>query len=226
MKSLVSKKLINNFNKEWKKIIFSLILALFFWFSVSRLEYLEKKVYLPVSYKNLSTNYIIVEGMETNIAVIIKAKEDFFKNQNYSNLVKPTVYLENAKIGSYSYPVDVILTTPVEDISVKLQKEEIKLTIDEIITKEVEVKPNIVGIPMKGFFINELIIETNKIKIIGPKRIISPIDFVQTETISVENLKLEVITNVNILLPEFCFSSDKTNIKVEIYILPIVTNKE
>ncbi|MCX7821489.1 MAG: YbbR-like domain-containing protein [Brevinematales bacterium] len=221
MNFLVFKKIIINFKNEWKKILASLVIALIFWYSISKFEYVEKKVYLPILYRNLSSNLIIVEGMETNTAVIIKAKEDFFDNQNYTNLIKPIVYLENAKIGINSYPIDIILNTPVQDISVKLQKDEIKLVIDELVSKDFEIKPNITGIPLRGYFVDDLILETQKIKIIGPKKVINSIDFIQTEPVSVDGLNLSLITNINLLLPHYCYSLDKTNISLEIKILPL-----
>ncbi|MGC8771558.1 MAG: CdaR family protein [Brevinematia bacterium] len=217
----VFKKIPVNFKNEWKKIFASFIIALIFWYSISKFEYIEKKVYLPLSYKNLPTNLIIVDGMETNIAVIIKAKEDFFNNQNYTNLIKPIVYLENAKVGLNSYPVDIILNTPIQDISVKLQKDEIKLSIDELISKDFEIKPNIRGIPLRGFFVDELIIETQRIRLTGPKKTINSIDFIQTEQVSVEGLNLSFLTNINLLIPQYCYTLDKTNLILEIKILPV-----
>ncbi len=216
----VFKKTIINLKNEWKKIFASFIIALIFWYSISKFEYIEKKVYLPISYKNLPSNYVIVDEIESNAVIIIKAKEDFFNN-NYTNLIKPIVYLENAKSGLNSYPIDIILNTPIQDISVKLQKDEIKLNIDELITKDFEIKPNINGIPLKGFFIEDLIIETQKIRLTGPKKIINSINFIQTEPISIEGINLSILTNINLLIPTYCYSEDKTNIMIEIKISPV-----
>ena len=206
---------------EWKKILTSLILAFIFWFSLSRLNYIEKKVVLPISYKNLPTNFIVVEGMESNVSLIIRAKEEFLKTSNLSNLIKPVVYLDIARPGVSSYPIDIILNTPVQDISVKLLKNEVKLSVDEISAAELEVKPHLTGIPGRGYFIEDLKIDLKKIRVYGPKTIILTQSFLTTEPLSVEGITNSLFTNLYIILPEHISSDENTNLNIEIIIKPL-----
>ncbi|MGC8765266.1 MAG: hypothetical protein ACP5QT_05205 [Brevinematia bacterium] len=221
MSFLESRKTLLRLKNEWKKITISFILAFVFWFFLSRMSYVEKKVVFPLSYKNLPANLMIVEGVESNVGLIIRAKDEFFKNSNLSNLIKPVVYLDNAKTGVLSYPIDIILNTPVQDISVKLLKNDVKLLIDEIAEAEVEVKPNLSGIPGKGYFVEDLTADIKKIKIHGPRSVILTQSCLSTIPISVEGLTTNLFTNTYIILPENIATQEKTNISIEVIIKPL-----
>ncbi len=206
---------------EWKKILISIFLALAFWFFISRLNFIEKKVVLPISYKNLPQNFMIIKGIESNVSLIIKAKEEFFQTSNLTNLIKPVVYLDNVKTGTFSYPIEIILNTPIQDVSVKLLKNEVRLTIDEIHSSELEIKPHITGIPAKGYFIEEMITDTKKIKVKGAKNTILNLDYLTTKPLSIEGITNSLETNLFIIIPENISTEEKTNLNVQIIIKPL-----
>lgn len=218
MKSLVFQKMINRFSKEWKKIIFSTFLALIFWFSTVRLSYIEKKVTLPLTYKNLPSNFVILNGYETNVTVLIKAKEDFFNNPNFTNVVKAFVYLDNARTGNNLYPVDLVLNAPIQDFSVRLLKEEVKLNIDYINSNYIGIKPNIVGIPSRGYFVDEIILQKTNILVIGPASLLSKLECLSTSPVSVENITNSLITNVSLVLSDIFSTPESTDVEMKVIV--------
>ena len=210
--------MINRFSKEWKKIIFSTLLALIFWYSTVRLNYVERKVILPLTYKNLSSNFVILNGYETNVTVLIKAKEDFFNNPNFTNLVKAFVYLDNARTGNNLYPVDLVLNAPIQDFSVRLLKEEVKLNIDAITSNYVGIRPNIVGIPSKGYFVDEIILQKTNILVFGPESLLSKVEYLSTFPVSVENITNTLITNVSLVLSDIFSTPETTDVEIKIIV--------
>lgn len=218
MKSSVFQRIMNRLSREWKKITFSFLLSIVLWFSLARFSYIEKKVYLPITYRNLPDGYVILEKYDENAWVLIKAKEDFFDNSNISNYIKPVVYLDKATKGVNLYPIELVLNTPIQDVSVKLLKNEVKLRIDSIYSNYLEIRPAITGIPVKGYFIEEVKLEKDKILTSGPENLLSNLKFVQTEPILVDNISNSFTTNIKLITPEFCDFLEGDDVTVQVII--------
>jgi hypothetical protein len=163
-----------------------LLLSVILWaFIVSgKTEKLRFKI--PIMAKNLSTE-LAVSGMSERYAtIILEGRKEELKSVNIKT-IKAMIDMANAEIGGpKTYLIQIEKQIP-EDISISPVNSEVAVTVEKKEDKWITVVPSIVGSVRKGKIIVDKIVVPERVKISGPKSVISDIESVDTDDVSVDN---------------------------------------
>ena len=174
----------------WLKIA-SLVLAIILWFFVVMSGHSVIVLNVPVKFINMPQEIEMVDMAKT-VRLGIEGQERILKGINQED-ISVVVDLETAKAGKSLYSLsseDIIL--PKRLIIKSISPQTISLVLEERMHKKVSVKSVIVGLPAKGFSVENIKITPNKVMIEGPKSLVKRIYSVKTEPLdvtgTVENL--------------------------------------
>jgi hypothetical protein len=164
-----------------------LLLAVILWAFIvtGKTEKLRYKV--PIMVKNLPST-LAVSGMSDKYAtVVLEGRKDDLKNVNIK-VIRAAVNLEDAVAGETKvYQMQVEKQQVPEDVSVSLSNGEVSVTIEKKEEKWIRVVPVITGSVPAGKIVIDRIVIPERVKISGPKSVISDIESVDTEDVTIDN---------------------------------------
>ena len=135
--------------------------------------------------------------------------------------IKAIVNLEHPAIGvNQNYPIEIIKDEIPENIDLSLSTNEVNLIIERKIYKRVRIKTNIVDKVKEGYILGQIKIIPDSIIINGPESQVKSIDFVRTNSISIENETGRIVKEISI------DKTDMSNLEMDIsnvrIIIPII----
>lgn len=218
MKFLDWGKIVSFITYEWGKKLIALGIALFLWYYVNTLSYIEQTFTLPIQFTNLPEDLVMVESSDSTATFTVKGRIEMLKNINPSKMMKPVVNLENALPGVKNYKIEIVINEPQADLIINLLKERVNVKIDKIENKTVLVQPIVTGNPKDGFIVDDVIMDKNIMNIRGPSEIISQQTYLETKPVLISGASNDVEQTVNVSLPKFVsvIGYDKITIKVRI----------
>lgn len=195
--SKIIRALFNNFFIKF----LSLAIAILLWNNIQRSTSRDIVLKLPIEYVNLKPNYILLEAPKT-VNIIFTSESEL--SGEISGTMKVIVDLATATIGENK----IILTkqnvqhSPKMKIK-KISPNNISVFIDIKITKELPIKPIIIGSPADGFFLSDYWTIPKTAKVIGPKSFLDRLTFIPTEPVNIDGLDQTVtkIVALNITQP-------------------------
>jgi hypothetical protein len=194
-----------------------LLLAVILWAFIinGKTEILRYKI--PIVVKNLPSQ-LAVSGMSDKYASIeIEGRKDELKSVNVKN-IRAAVNLENAAIGGpRGYEIAVEKHQVPEDVSISLVRGEVEITVEKKEERWVRVRPAVTGSVRRGKVILDKQVIPERVKVAGPKSLISGIESVDTEAVSVEGAAGEVQRQVGLKkgpVKDITFSESVFTVKV------------
>lgn len=190
-----------SFIENLSLIILALIIALVIWFySVTNRDF-TISVNAPIILENIGEDVVVTQKNPLLAVVKLEAKgRDFLKERNKRVFFK--IDAVGIGIGKKKIKLTTSNLNSPPSISVKnIEPEYLELTIDELGRKLVMVEVLVKGKPEKGFSLAK--IECNeRVYLIGPKEEISLISKVNTESLSLANLRDSVTKRVKVIAPD------------------------
>jgi len=169
------KELKNWFLKNIDIKLLSLFLAIILWLYIAGGEnpIVENFIDISLSQNNLSEDLVIKE-FPVNVSVGIKGPKNIINNISPGHISGIVNFSEISKEGLYKLEVEV--AAPKRTQITRIIPSEIKVEVERILTKEVEVEYSLIGIPEKGFSLaDEPQFNPLKVKIIGAKSVLESI---------------------------------------------------
>lgn len=163
----------------------SLIFAIILWFFVMSRGRTEINFQSPLEFRNIPQGLELVGEPVKSVDVWIQGQESRLRGLK-GNEVKTTVDLAGAKEGESTYYIsaeDVKL--PFNLKVVRVNPISIKVRLDRVITKTIEVRPNVIGKPAPGYRIKKVEINPLSIRVEGVKREVESLQFLKTEPVDV-----------------------------------------
>jgi len=155
--------------------LLSLFLAIILWLYIAGGEnpIIENFIDISLIQINLSKDLVIKE-FPTNVSVGIKGPKNIINNIS-SNQISGVVNLhEISKEGLYKLKVEV--DAPKRTQITRIIPSEIKIDIERILTKEIEIEYSLIGIPEKGFSLaDEPQFNPPKVKITGAQSVLESV---------------------------------------------------
>lgn len=111
--------------------------------------------------------------------------------------------LSDARPGLNSYPInpsDIPLPAEVEVVSV--DPPAITLELERQETRQVPVRPAVAGVPAPGFVVSEVRAIPSQFTVQGPVSLLQALEYVDTETVAIEDASGSVEAMVEPLLPD------------------------
>ena len=170
------KELKNWFLKNIDIKLLSLFLAIILWLYIAGGEnpMVENFIDISLTQTNLSEDLVIKE-FPTNVSVGIRGPKNIINNISSHQINGIVNFSEISKEGLYKLKVEV---TPPKNIQItRIIPSEIKVEVEKVLTKEVEVEYSLIGVPEKGYSLTEEPqFNPSKVKIIGAQSILENIE--------------------------------------------------
>ena len=205
----------------------AVIIAISLWI-VANLEFdIERNIQVPLNFVNLKTDLVIVNKPPENIDLRIRgprSKLSSFANSNISinydlKDFKKGSNKINVKTEDVNFPrgVQLITISPIE----------FDLDVDKIISKKINIKPQIDN-PDKGYeVLNSPVLEPSKLLVKGPEGVVNNLNEIYTTKISLEGEQSKFSIQVPLQLPSSLIEfPDEQLVKVTVDIQEIILEKE
>jgi hypothetical protein len=215
--------IISNIGKK----ILAITLAIILWIIANFEQDIEKNIEIDIQYNDLSPDLIIKSIPPESLNLRIRGsrtKVSILKTENYSYPISLNKVAKGVSI--FNIRTEQIRIPGIQIIS--LSPSEIELEIDDLITKRVNIKPNI-GLPDIGFnVVGTPKVKPSSVKISGPKTILSELQFINTDEVKIEgektNFTIEVPLKAN--SPLLKILNDDEVVKITIDIQETIIEKE
>ncbi len=219
-------KIIEWLKDDWKIKLASFFLSLLVWFFVDSLSYEEISLSLPVQYKNLASDLVVLEDQAPLVALKIRGQKNILRKTDLGHLLILKVNLSQAKIGVSSYPVELINLIPKSDLHITIESETIHLHIDQVIQKNVLIKPRTIGSPKEGFVLESIDLSQNNVLLEGPSGILTPLTFIETSTIDISKSDQNLMHFVTLIAPPKTKIVGKRQVSIQIRITEQKSTRE
>lgn len=166
------KELKNWFLKNIDIKLLSLFLAIILWLYIAGGEnpMVESFIDISLTQTNLSEDLAIKE-FPTNVSVGIKGPKNIINNISPHQINGTVDFSEISKGGLYKLKVEV--EPPKKTQITRVIPSEIKVEVEEVLTKEVEVEYSLIGVPEKGYSLtDEPQFNPPRVKVTGAKSVL------------------------------------------------------
>ena len=166
------KELKNWFLKNIDIKLLSLFLAIILWLYIAGGEnpIVENFIDISLTQNNLSEDLVIKE-FPVNVSIGIKGPKNIINNISSHHINGIVDFSEISKEGLYKLKVEVAV--PKGTQITRIIPSEIKVEVEKVLTKEVEVGYSLIGIPEKGFSLaDEPQFNPSKVKIISAQSVL------------------------------------------------------
>lgn len=162
-----------------------LLLAAILWAIIHNTNISEVHYKIPVKYTNLPQSLVLSKPQIKYITVKLTGSEEDLKHVNIKD-INASVKLDNPSIGiARKYPIELINNNIPENVDISLSADGLYLTVENNISKKVEVKPFILDNIKNGFVIGDVRVIPDTITITGPESTLKKIDTIKTSVIAV-----------------------------------------
>lgn len=166
------KELKNWFLKNIDIKLFSLFLAIILWLYIASGENptVENFIDISLSQTNLGEDLVIKE-FPTSVSVGIRGPKNIINNISSHQINGIVNFSEICEEGLYKLKVEV--APPKKTQITRIIPSEIKVEVEKVLTKEVEVEYSLIGVPEKGYSLaDEPQFNPYKVKIIGAQSVL------------------------------------------------------
>lgn len=166
------KELKNWFLKNIDIKLFSLFLAIILWLYIASGENptVENFIDISLSQTNLGED-IVIKEFPTSVSVGIRGPKNIINNISSHQINGIVNFSEISKEGLYKLKVEV--APPKKTQITRIIPSEIKVEVEKVLTKEVEVEYSLIGVPEKGYSLaDEPQFNPYKVKIIGAQSVL------------------------------------------------------
>lgn len=196
--------LIKNKPKNWLLKVISLCLAVMLWYFVVDEDQLDITIKVPIEVINLSPKLTISNEYKKEIEVSVRGPRSIILDLKNRNISRP-VNLSDAKPGTIVIKNDDTSISLPKGITIqRLQPKNITLLLDQLIQKEFPIDPVTQGELAKGYILQKLYLDPDRLVISGPKNILERDLALKTYVIDLDRLDHSTSLQVHLNLdPEF-----------------------
>ena len=191
------KELKNWFLKNIDIKLLSIFLAIILWLYIAGGEnpLVENFIDISLTQTNLGEDLVIKES-PTNVSVGIKGPKNIINNMSSHQINGIVNFSEISKEGIYKLKVEV--TPPKNTQITRIIPSEIKVEVEKVLTKEVEVEYSLIGVPEKGYSLtDEPQLNPSKVKIISAQSVLENIKQIIC-AIDISGIKEDLSKKINV----------------------------
>ena len=205
--------------------ILSLLLGLSAWTWIQTQTQSETSIKVSIEYIS-SDQLSLAEIPRQSISAVIQGAQGKVRNVQDSELYTK-IDLNDFNQGRHTHEFNFAeIKGLAEGIELlRLSPTSVEIELDQEITKELPLEPNLVGVSKEGWTLLSKSITPSSITLSGPQKILSNIDSIKTQPISIENIQSKVSIQTTAYLPELLRIKNKKNITVDLNVGPISTSK-
>jgi len=152
--------------------LLALFLAIILWLYIASGEnpIVENFIDISLIQNNLSEDLVIKE-FPTNVSIGIKGPKDVINNISSQQISGTVNFSEISEEGLYKLKVEV--AAPKRAQITRIIPPEIKVEVEKVLTKEIEVEYSLIGVPEKGYSLTEEPqFNPSKVKVMGAQSLL------------------------------------------------------
>jgi YbbR domain-containing protein len=179
------KLLFENFGLKITAILLSILL----WLFASSRGLSEIALDVPLEFKDVPPGLELMNHSIKVVGVNIKGQERIVRTIRSSD-IRAFVDLSKAKKGESIYSINKNnIKLPPGVTATNITPSYVKVSIEESVTKTVEVRPIIVGIPGSGFYIKSISVFPERVMIEGARSRVNVVDTIKTEPLDITGIR-------------------------------------
>ena len=189
--------LLNNIGKK----VLAVVIAISLWLVANLQQDVEKNVAIDVNYANLPPGLVVVNNPPEKLKLRVRGPRSQLSSITAKNMLF-TIDLSNITSGMSKFEIGTDQITPPRDVQVTgISPAEIKIEADKLAEKKVQVEPSI-GPPEVGYeIIGTPEVSPSTARIEGPKNLLSKINSITTDPVSVKGEKSKFSIEVPLRSP-------------------------
>lgn len=163
--------------------VVSLALAIGLWWAISHDPVAEVEVTVPIEFHNIPSNLDISSVDISEVRVRIRGPERLIHELRPQD-VHVEVDLTGVKPGERTFDMSSRQVRHARDLEVQqVVPSQVRLNFDTILTREVDVRPRVLGSFAPGFHIEKVLTEPARISISGPKQRVEAVEAATTDPV-------------------------------------------
>lgn len=188
------------FNNIGKKIL-ALTIAIALWLVANLQHDVERNVAIDVNYANLPPGLVVVNNPPEKLNLRVRGPRSQLSSISAKSMLF-TIDLSNIADGMSKFEIGTDQITPPRDVQVTgISPAEIKIEADQLAEKKVKVEPSI-GPPEVGYeIVGTPEVSPSTAQIEGPKNLLSKINSITTDPVSVKGEKSKFTIEVPLRSP-------------------------
>jgi YbbR domain-containing protein len=179
--------------------ILSLVIAVFLWMAISREPRAEVTLAVPIEFHNSPENLEINSENIQQVQVRASGPAGAVHSVSAAD-VHAFVNLEAATPGEHTYDLHVRVPRDVE--VVQIIPSQFRVSFDNRATRQVEVRPRVIGATAPGFRMVDVKIDPTTVKITGPEKRVDSIDAVITDPVDASGVMGHATFNTHIYVSD------------------------
>jgi YbbR domain-containing protein len=178
--------------------LLSLAIAISLWFFVTYRGQSETTVEAQLEFKNIPQGLEILKQNIKKVTINIRGHESILTALKPSD-VRVVVDLSNGKSGESTYYFDTNDVKSIKNIKIlRIDPSSVRVTLDELMSRQVQVKPYIIGQPAKGFEIKKITVNPPTVPVEGAATEITRLLTLRTEPLDVTGLDADISQTVRV----------------------------
>jgi YbbR domain-containing protein len=163
--------------------VISLALAIGLWWALSHDPVAEVSVTVPIEFHNIPANVDISSVDISEVQVRIRGPERIIHELRPQD-VHAEVDLSGVKPGERTFDMTARQVRHPRDLEVQqIVPSQVRLNFDTILTREVEVRPRVLGTFAPGFHLEKVLTDPARISISGPKQRVEAVEAATTDPV-------------------------------------------
>ena len=189
-----------NFSNMGKKVL-ALVIAISLWLVANLQHDVERNIAIDVNYANVPSGLVIVNNPPEKLNLRVRGPRSQLSSLTAQNMLF-TVDLSNISDGMSKFEIGTDQINPPRDVQVTgISPAEIKIETDKLSDKKVKVEPSI-GPPEEGYeIVGTPEVSPSTAEIEGPKNLLSKINSITTDPVSVKGEKSKFTIEVPLRSP-------------------------
>ena len=188
---------LNNIGKK----VLALVIAISLWLVANLQHDVEKNIAIDVNYANLPPGLVVVNNPPEKLNLRVRGPRSQLSSITSQNMLF-TIDLSNISSGMSKFEIGTDQITPPRDVQVTgISPAEIKIEADRLAKKKVKVEPSI-GPAETGYeIVGKPEVSPSTASIEGPKNLLSKINSITTDPVSVKGEKSKFTIEVPLRSP-------------------------
>jgi YbbR domain-containing protein len=163
--------------------VISLALAIGLWWALSHDPVAEVSVTVPIEFHNIPANVDISSVDISEVQVRIRGPERIIHELRPQD-VHAEVDLSGVKPGERTFDMTARQVRHPRDLEVQqIVPSQVRLNFDTILTREVEVRPRVLGTFAPGFHLEKVLTDPARISISGPRQRVEAVEAATTDPV-------------------------------------------
>ncbi len=201
---MIIRTLLDRLAHNWPVKVLSVVLAvlLFLFHRISNLE--ERYFSVPLEVR-VSDSFVPASSYPRNARVTIRGDREVIFNILEEDIEVYADFSQYDSEGIFKTPLDYHKTGTalgVDYLEISLEPTELRLEIQEKLTKQVDIIPDILGYPARGFELGQYYLTPEKLTITGPRSQIENLRSLMTEPVDLSNLRDSLSLRVGVVVPD------------------------